>query len=222
MSRRAETGSRGRAGFTLVEVMIGLVLLAMLMTVILTSIRLGTGIWSQAEARTDDQDAMTSVETLLRRTVDAAQPAFASADPSDRRILFSGLPDALDFVAPLPGSGAAGPWTSLDLHLIQDGPGRTLVLSWEEGQPPHPHVEPLLDQVTALRLDYFGPAAPGEAPQWHERWPRTDRLPALIRIRIERAASHLPPWPDIFLAPPVNANAVCVRDASGNGCRRMR
>lgn len=222
MSRRAEPHPRASAGFTLVEVMIGLALLAMLMTVILTSIRLGNGIWSQAEARTDDQDAMTSVQTLLRRMVDAAQPAFASADPSDRRILFAGLPNALGFVAPLPGSGAAGPWTALDLHLMQSGSGQALALSWEEGEPPHPHIEPLLDHVASLRLDYFGPAAPGEAPQWQGRWPRADRLPALIRIRIERAGSHLPPWPDIILAPAVNANAICERDPTGTACRRMR
>jgi general secretion pathway protein J len=220
---RARPGRRhAAAGFTLVEVMVGLALLAMLMTVIVTAIRVGTRSWSQAEARAGDVDAMNAVQDLLRRTIAAARPAFASPDPAVMTVRFTGEPDALSLIAPLPGSQGAGPWTPLQLHLARAGAVQGLFLSWPDGATGRPHDEMLLDHVTALRLAYYGPPAPGEPAGWQPRWAGRERLPALVRIGIRRGGTGLPDWPELVIATRVDANATCAPEPSGNGCRRMR
>ncbi|MCB8881479.1 prepilin-type N-terminal cleavage/methylation domain-containing protein [Acidisoma cellulosilytica] len=206
------------AGFTLVEVMVGLALLAMLMTVILSAIRIGTGIWTRAEFQADDLDAMTAVQNLLRRTIESAQPAFASSKPADQSILFAGGPATLRLVAPMPGSNNLGSWTLLTLHLVQDGKDKALTLSWDEAG--RSHQDWLLDQVTELDLSYFGAALASTAPQWSKQWARADRLPALIRLHIVRSPAW-PVWPDLIAATPVNANATCLSDSAGKDCRRI-
>lgn len=222
MTRTVRTDRRAAAGFTLIEVMVGLALMAMLMTVILASVQIGTRSWNQAQLRTNDLGAMTAVQNLLRQIVASARPAFATANPADKAILFSGGPETMRLVAPRPASQGLGPWTLLDLHLVQTGGTQTLFLSWSTGNGAPAHNERLLGDVAALRMDYFGAPLPGERARWQSRWTRADKLPALVRLRITRMDESLSPWPQLIIATRANANATCVRNPSGNACQRMR
>lgn len=118
----------------------------------------------------------------------------------------------------MPGSADLGPWAPLTLHLVRDGKGEALALTWEEAG--HLRNERLLRQVTGLDLGYFGATAPGKAAQWSTGWARADRLPSLISLHIERAA-RLPTWPDLIAATRINANATCLSDTAGKACQRI-
>jgi general secretion pathway protein J len=214
-------------GFTLVEVLIGLALMAMLMTLIANGVRLGTSAWSRAEVVTGDMDDIETVQGLLRRTIVQAQPAFASADPQDMTIRFAGEPDAMTVVAPQPATQGLGPWMEQRFAIDRSAAGAGgLVLSWRPigvaGQPVAPRQDLLLDRVAGLKFSYFGSPGPDQPPQWQDRWVDRQALPNLIRVSIERTGIGRRTWPDLVVATRVTTNPACLYEASTSVCRRER
>ena len=81
MTPRADS----EAGFTLIEVLIGVTLLAMLATLIATGTRLSGRAWNFAERQTTEIHDMDAVQGLLRRTIVRARPSFAAPDRGSPR-----------------------------------------------------------------------------------------------------------------------------------------
>ena len=90
LMRRASS----QAGFTLIEMLIGITLLAMLGALIANGTRLGSRSWSSAERRSAGSDDVMLVQSFFRRTIAQAAPVFATEDPRDMTIDFSGGPDS--------------------------------------------------------------------------------------------------------------------------------
>lgn len=208
---------RGDLGVTLIEVLIGITLLAMLGTLVAGGTRIGGRAWSSVEHRTSDSDDIVLLQSLLRRTVLRAAPAFASADPADRTVAFVGEPDSMTLLAPEPGTGFAGPWIGQQFDLSRQRASHALTFTLADGRP-----IVLLDRIATLRFAYFGPVQPNAVPEWQDRWTGRDRLPDRVRIRILRDGARLAPWPELVVATRMTANATCVFSPFVTGCRRMR
>lgn len=219
--RRRDEAERG---FTLIEVLIGVTLLALLATLIATGTHFSGRAWNAAERQTGEVHDMEAVEALLRRTIAQAHPSFATADPADMTIAFTGDRDSLSLVAAQPGSLGNGPWVREHFYLAPAGKARALFLSWRPDAPPSGTAPPgriVLDHVGALRFAYFGQPGPGEAAIWLEQWAGRDRLPELVRVVIERDSAAFRKWPQFVIATRISANAGCIEDAVRGGCRRV-
>jgi general secretion pathway protein J len=217
MPRRA----RAEAGFTLIEVLIGIALLAMLGVLIADGIRLGGRAWNNAERQTGNSDEMVLLQSLFRRTILRAAPAFGSADPRDMTIAFAGDADTLTLTAPQPGTLFDGPWVRERFYLGPNGASRALFVAWQrDGAPPTGPVL-LLDHVRAIRFAYFGPGGAGGAPDWQDSWQNRSRLPDLVRVAIARDDARLRAWPELVVATRMTANAGCVFDLYRNTCQRV-
>lgn len=218
---------RGDSGLTLVEVLVGITLLALLGALIANGMDFGGRIWNRAERRSAGTDEIGLVQGLLRRTLAAARPAYRSADRRDPAISFAGEPDTLDVVAPQPAADGPGTWTHERFGLLRHGGASALYvdLRWDaaqgrgEVQGPAARVM-LLDHVSHLRFAYFGAGAPGEAPGWQDRWIGQARLPSLVRVTIVRDDPALGVWPELVVRPRVTANAGCVYDPLTGRCPR--
>jgi general secretion pathway protein J len=222
MSRRA-----GAAGFTLVELLIALTLVGLLTTLIFGGLRLAAQAWSRVDNRADDAADLRAVADVLRHALGAAYPAYASGDPSDRSIAFAGEADTVAFVAPLPDAIGAGIPARLRFFVAAEGRSPTLVLGWRfdlpaaDGGGPLPERRlDLLGHVQEVRIAYFGADAAGNAPHWQSTWTGRDRLPDLIRVRIERDRASLPDWPSLTAEPRAAISSACRYDAVTLGCRR--
>jgi general secretion pathway protein J len=214
-------GSR-EAGFTLIELLIGVMLLAMLATLIASGTRLAGRAWNSAERQSTEIDDMDAVQGLLRRTIARARPSFAGTDPADMRVAFSGEPETLSLVSAQPGTQDNGPWMRERFFVGRSGGTRALFMSWQSaGSAPAAEAK-LLDRVAAVRFAYFGPPRPGEASAWLEQWTDRDRLPELVRVAVERDAGNLMAWPELVVATRITGNAGCVYDAENSTCRRTR
>jgi general secretion pathway protein J len=223
MSRRS-----GEAGFTLLELLIALTLLGLLTTLIFGGLRLATQAWSRVDDRAGDAADLRAVADVLRHALGAAYPVYATADPTDPTIAFDGEADSVFLVAPLPPAIGAGIPAELRFAVAGNGRSRALVMGWRLDLPaadgggplPEQRIE-LLRHVRAIRFAYFGPDATGGAPIWQWEWAGRDRLPDLVRIRIERDETSLPDWPAFTAEPRAAANSACVYDAMTLGCRRI-
>ena len=124
-------GMQGRpdAGFTLIEVLVSLVLLALLLALLAGGLRYARSTWD-ATARLDEVAAADMVETFLRARLAEAMPLYEQRKAGMVRALFSGAGDSMSFVAPAP-NGPAG--TGLYRYTLEAAAGagagqRTLVV----------------------------------------------------------------------------------------------
>jgi general secretion pathway protein J len=211
------------AGFTLIEVLIGITLLAMLGTVIASGVRLGGRAWNDAERQTANSDDMVLVQNLFRRTIVRARPAFISDDPRDLTVSFTGEAGTLSLIAPQPGTPFGGPWVNERFYVAPNGASRALFVALQrDGAPAAASGIVLLDHVATVRFAYFGSSEPGEPASWQESWTNRARLPDLVRVAVVRDTPRLSAWPELVVATRVTANAGCVFSALSSGCRRTQ
>jgi hypothetical protein len=62
----------------------------------------------------------------------------------------------------------------------------------------------LLDDLSAVQFDFFGPTKKDDPPQWQSTWVNPAELPRLVRIRLGSAD---PGWTDLIIAPAITASA---------------
>lgn len=187
------TNRRRNAGFTLIEVLIGATLLAILMTLLTNALFTMTRTARAGEARLEDLDSSRLVLSFLRRQLQNAFP-MTERDGNDGRALFEGRDDRLRFVGRLPIAEGGG------LQFIEIAVVRgDLVMRYRDAWPDTPFAEPdsewhgrlLLAGVRRARWRYFGARDEDSAAGWVDRWRGHDRLPALIRLDIDRGDEEM-------------------------------
>jgi general secretion pathway protein J len=182
------TERRRNAGFTLVEVLVGATLLAIVMTLLANALFTMTRSARAGEARLEEIDSRELVHAFLRRQLQAAFP-LTERDGDGGRVLFDGRDARLRFVGHLPIAEGGG------LQFIELGVSRgDLTMRYRDAWPDTPFTEPdsswssrsLLSGVRRVRWRYFG--APNNDPvaRWTDEWRGRDRLPELIRVELER------------------------------------
>jgi general secretion pathway protein J len=195
--RPRQPGARHRAeaGFTLVEVLVSLVLLALILALLAGGLRYARSTWDAA-ARLDELAGSDMAETFLRARLAEAMPLYEQRRAGAVRALFRGAGDAMTFVAPAP-NGPAG--AGLYRYTLEAGAGagpgrRALVvklvphLPWLNDsaleRPPEQYA--LMRSIRSVSFRYFGRSELRAEPAWHAAWPRTDALPNLVEIAIAR------------------------------------
>ncbi|HEU0278123.1 MAG TPA: prepilin-type N-terminal cleavage/methylation domain-containing protein [Rhodanobacteraceae bacterium] len=198
-SRGASRGVRGARGFTLLEVLLALVLLAFVMLGVWGALRGASRLTQSADAIMTQSEAVRTVQQFLRRYLAGAMPQpFVPADGGAPR-MFRGTATSMEFVAALPmQSGHAGLYIqalSLDTHAGDTA----LELDYRpypggpaDAQPVH-HV--LLRHLAGGSFEYLGTATYGAAPVWSDDWRAAQGLPLAVRIRLQ------PAWATRVLAP---------------------
>lgn len=203
-------------GFTLLEVLGALALLALLLVGVYGGVRSaihGVRSGSAAIARVDE---IGSAQRFLR-----SELAQALAQPIDRNdqgqpVYFSGSEHEMRYAAPLPGYlGKLGSQLQV-LRLVSDGKGTSrlelsLALLPPDGQPPKPLGEPqvLLDHVKAGSFGYRGRDAQNKVLPWADSWADGQRLPQLVRVRLQLQGGY--DWPELDVPLRVDASAVVGR-----------
>ncbi|MEI7868630.1 MAG: prepilin-type N-terminal cleavage/methylation domain-containing protein [Candidatus Methylumidiphilus sp.] len=201
-----------QTGFTLLEVIIATVLLAVMMTLLLGGMRVGASSWEQGERLADRTSRLMVVDNFFRSHLSDVKPLFES--PTDNRLvgapprlLFRGGTDWLEYAGALPPQVRGGIY-KFRLHLAEEGERRDLKLAMrpfstgEKGGSVEPIEDVLvLENVQSLHFSYYKKSnannANGES-KWLEEW-KESFLPSLIRIEISLRGE--PAWPSVVVAP---------------------
>lgn len=188
------------AGFTLLEVLAALVLLALLLVGVYSGVRTASHSISSGTAMIQRIDQTRSAQEFLRREL--AQSLIEPIGHTDQGepIYFQGSAHEMRYVAPLPGYlGKLGPQLQ-QLQLVDDGAGGqrlelSLALLPPDGQPPQPLGDPqiLFDHIRQGSFSYRGVDAHGTNLPWSASWSDGRVLPQLVRIQLQTTGQG--DWP---------------------------
>jgi general secretion pathway protein J len=194
--RHLQTGVRHRAesGFTLIEVLVSLVLLALVLALLAGVLRYARSTWDAA-ARLDDLAGSDMAEAFLRARLSEAMPLYEQRRAGAVRGLFRGAGDSMTFVAPAPNGPAGAGLYRYTLEAAAGGGGaRALVVKLAPHLPllsdsaldQLPEQHELMRSIRSLSFRYFGRGELMAEPGWHAAWTRTDIMPSLVEIAIAR------------------------------------
>ncbi len=187
------------AGFTLIEMIVSLALLAMLMALVPSTLQLarrGPAIGAQLDRHAATEAALAFIAQRLAE----ATPIFQRGDDGRLQVIFSGTPESVGFVAPVRFAGGENGLGRFDIRLGSgDTDERGVVLSWHtmrtaaqdlasgEHGPDTSAAEKsrvLIRAASSLRLQYYGSLEEGGAPEWAGSWTRTDSLPEMVELTV--------------------------------------
>jgi len=205
-------GGSKTKGFTLIEVLLATMLLALGLAMAFATLRAATATSQRGEALAQRSERMRAVEGFLRRRIASALPVgFAIDESTGTPIRFIGEPDRMRFVADLPDYlGRGGPYLH-DVVIGNDGDGERLAVSLsmvlagavvEERDQRAP--EPLVPDLEDARFRYRGLDADNRLGEWTDQWEASDRLPLQVRIDIRSTEGGA--WPPLVVALPQAAS----------------
>jgi general secretion pathway protein J len=193
---------RSARGFTLLEVLASLALLALLMVGVYSGIRTATVSVRAGTALIERSDQMRSAQQFLRRELaqSLSQPIGRTAQ--GQSVVFVGTPREMRYLAPLPGYlGRLGPQLQR-LQLVDDGAGGlrlelSLALLPPDGRAPQALGEPqvLVDHILDGSFSYAGVDGSGAALGWSHTWADGRQLPQLVRVALRLGGTAS--WPQL-------------------------
>lgn len=194
-------------GFSLLEFIVALALLALLMAILPPAVRMAKRASAFAVQLTNTSGTATSmvaVERLLRE----AAPQIERDETGALKIAFDGQNTSLSFVAPVSDGPHGACLCRFTVATTQNETNarRDVVLTSQPwigssgGAQGKTDSSPIKRTLTIAAGDvsfrYFGIAPKEQVPQWHGAWPRRDRLPDLVEITLPRETrSGLQPVP---------------------------
>jgi general secretion pathway protein J len=181
---------RAPDGFTLLELLVALSLLAMMVVTLVGGLRLGTRAWESGRVSASMDEAETAgraVASLIERSFPASVRRVNGAPV----MAFDGRPESCRFVALSEGEAQWGGITTTEIGA--EGEGRRQALNaWTrvfrdedfDSDRDAMRATKLIDNLAYLRLSYFGATDPSQQPQWRDEWREFRVLPRLVSVRI--------------------------------------
>ncbi len=215
---------RAQRGFTLVEMLVSLAILAMMTAMLLNGLQSVAMFGARSVQKLDDDDEIAAGQRVLRDRIEQLR-AVLNRFSQTPIIDAGGDESSFSFVGPPIASGEPdGLWR----YRIQATPAGDLVLytanilddryNFAERDLRGWRARKILDNVQTLRLTYFGPQRVGGGTGWQSTWQYRPQPPALVRIRVELRAGDHRHWPDLIVRPRATENTACTINALTGRC----
>ena len=202
-------GRRGDSGFTLMELLVALTLLALLMTVMLGGLRLGTHVWETSNTHIESGDEVSVVRNFLRQRLEEALPVSAAGRNRTNRPHFVGEPERLQLTSSMPASLGEGLF-QLQLAVnpaSEDDKAGRLILDWRawpEAASGDNSQRMILDDVAGIAFAYYTNGTRREEGRWVRTWQDQDLLPELIRVDLFFPPDDTRDWQPLIVSPMVD------------------
>lgn len=186
---RCRPGAAG-PGFTLIEMLIAMVLLAMISVGLFTALRFSGRALGIGEERAAAHEETAAARRFLQDRLGEARNVLLATGPREQSPAFLGRPDGVRFVAPMPAEISYGGWYLFDFAFDPAGADSRLRFALyrqrrlhDLGRDPRVRERRLLPGLEP-HFRYYGRSAVGvDAPyEWRENWRERSWLPDLIRV----------------------------------------
>jgi len=207
-------------GFTLVELLVSLAITGAAAGLLVAALGTGRNVAGRLEGRAAAGETVAAAQDILRERIERLLPDTGGTDGTGAagQAETVGTAGRFTFIAPAalnrPGEGmqrfslALGRDGTLDLAATD---ARRTVASWR--------VDPLIGNVAALDLAYYGAAVDGAGPRWQAAWVGRADPPTLVRVRVRFGAGDARSWPDLLIRPVATVSTACTLDFNTGACR---
>lgn len=206
-AHKARTAA-AESGFTLLELLVALTLVAMMAVGVWAVLRISIRSWARGTAAIDMNQRYRSTLDMARKQIASMYPLYPEIAPaaegqaSVSALVFRGTPDSLFFVSLNSLHSIESPGLTLvSYEMAQDSDGRARLVEKEErytGQAPDPGMlsgspsTPIFENLMQCTFEYYDPGDADTPSQWIEEWDggALERLPAAIRMTMIAADSQ--------------------------------
>lgn len=221
----ARARCRGANGFTLLEVVVALALLAGMLLLLFAGLRMGVRSWDAGVERGDKSDQMLLAYSFMRKELTAAFP-WRLKDPLSVKLAFKGERQSLRFVSMRPaeigGGGLAFVSFDYDGPRAQEKAGRlvmrrTIAAADAKDLDALGEAEKftLMEGVTEAQFEFFGAENDTSTPTWSDHWDFPQRLPSHVRLMMKIGEEKLP---EIVVALKLGEEAGCYESSFQRTC----
>ncbi len=211
--RASQSPRKHASGFTLIEIILATVLLALGLGIAFASLHSANGSVQRAESAAARNEHLRAVQGFLYRTLQSAQPLVLERESGTGQVdFFEGAHDKMQFVAPMPGYLSRGGPHVMTLKLAPSNKGdgtQNLQFAYtmlvnekpldDDKKLPS---EDLLDGIAEAHFDYRGLGQDAKIGDWQSEWKRPSGLPIEVRL-VLRFADPKRPWPAFATALPL-------------------
>jgi general secretion pathway protein J len=197
-------------GFSLLEVLMASVLLALLLTGAWAGVRTATRSAERGEALVERTNTLRVAQEFLRRQISQALVlAYGQERGTGERVVFEGDRDTLTYVSAMPGYlGRGGAYVQrltiergrhggqlVFRHALLNGFDEDSFRDDDENAPP----VVLLEHIRQASFEFRALDDRGELGNWQDQWDETAQLPLLVRIEIEFERDANMNWPELVI-----------------------
>ena len=196
---------RAIAGFTLVEVLVALCILALISSYSLAALENLRRMDIVIE-RVETRSAMESIANYLHHSLSGARPIAISIDHVRTSIAFTGEETKVEFVVAGNAALEASGLLIVTVEAARREDGLINLVTTRQpfrAVPPQARgdVWPLYEGLKEVKFRYFGQIGPDNSDRWHASWVKQNTLPKLIEIMIETPEGVRQSWPRLVVKP---------------------
>lgn len=192
-------------GFTLIEMIVALSLLAFGLALTFGTLRGATKAIERAEALSQRSERLRAVQGFLRRQLSGAvSMAYAIDETSGAATLFHGQANKVQFIASMPGYLSRGGPYLQTVELVSGENAQQLMFQYQLLTPDGPldaerAPEVLIDGIAEGGFEFPELDDQGALTSWEPEWKTNAELPALLRLNL-RFVDGRAHWPEFAVA----------------------
>ena len=202
---------RRMRGFTLIEVMLAISLVALVMAMAYGGFRAAVRASNTGEVIIEENNRLRVVQQFVRRQLMLAQALDIEEEADGERIRFLGDRDRVRFVSPMPGYlSYGGPYVQqLSIERGMEGYELVYYYAMYNGYEPgdieaHDGIV-LLEGLARGEFHFLGMDPEDQEVFWADFWEMTDELPMAVAVEIDLEREHGQVWPDLIAPVMVDA-----------------
>ncbi|MGZ5072132.1 MAG: prepilin-type N-terminal cleavage/methylation domain-containing protein [Usitatibacter sp.] len=220
---------RSHAGFTLIELVVAMALLATMMVLMYSGLTFSLRGWDAGAANGQLTADRRIGENFLRRELSELFP-MRWKDPMMVRLAFEGDTQKLRFVSSRPAGITLGGLSLVGLEVAPAKSTRGSDLVMCRAMPdddakdfgPLDAAEPrvIIPNVDAVAFSYFGAETDFAEPRWLDKWTYDSRVPLMVRLRIHTTDGTA--IPEMVVRTNLGEEAGCLENSFQRVCRPRR